>query len=210
MDKQSRPGYYASHPEKSNELFLLRAVKAGNTLHARAAKNQLIIDNEGFLCAIVQEWLGQKSFVDFETLLEEARIAFLNAIESYDLNRDVSIRTYAIYYLKELRRQAFKKTKFVELKEEDEYADKPVYIPNLDFRNFDLKKAILTAIEKALTTLEQEIIYLHFFERVKKRQIALQRNVSEQRIGSIVKTALPKLKVCLLEMGISPGFLELN
>lgn len=208
MDNKSNPGYYASHPEKSNELFLLRAAKAGNTLQARAAKNQLIIDNEGFLRSTIQEWLGIKSHVDFETLLEEARITFLNAIENFDLKQDVSIRTYAIYHLKELRRQTFKKSKFVELKEE--HTGEPVYIPNPDFKNFDLKKIILTAIEKTLTTLEQEIIYLHFFEGVKKRQIALERHVSEQRIGNIVKTALPKLKVYLLAMGIIPGFLELN
>ncbi|MEO8108877.1 MAG: sigma-70 family RNA polymerase sigma factor [Ginsengibacter sp.] len=208
MDKQSKPGYYIFHPEKGNELFLLRAAKASDKLHARAAKNQLIIDNEGFLRATIQEWVGLKSFIDFDYLLEEARISFFTAIEKYDLNQDVSIRTYAKFHLMELRRQTFRPTKFTEFKKE--YCGETFFLPNPDFKNFDLKAIVMTALEKALTILEQEVIYMHFFEGYKKRQIALQRQCSEARVCTIVKNALPKLKVYLLSIGIVPGFLELN
>ena len=203
-----KPGYYASHPEKSNELFLLQMSRCGNPEQSRAAKNQLIKQNEGFLISTVQKWLPEKSFIDFDNLLGEARIGFLNAIEKYDLKRDVSIRSYANFHLMELRRQFFKPNKFSELKEE--HCEETFFLQNPDFKNFNLEKIILTAMEKELTTVEHEVIHMHFFEGHKKRQIALQRQCSEARVCTIVKNALPKLNVYLLSIGIIPGFLELN
>jgi RNA polymerase sigma factor (sigma-70 family) len=208
MVNAPKPGYYASHPEKSNELFLLQMSRCSHPEQSRAAKNQLIKQNEGFLKSIIRKWIPEKSCIDSHNLLEEARIAFLNAIEKYDLTRDVSIRSYAYFHLMELRRQFFKPNKFSELKEE--HCGETFFLQNPDFKNFDLEKIILTAMKKKLTTVEQEVIYMHFFEGHKKRQIALQRRCSEARICNIVKNALPKLKVHLLNIGIVPGFLELN
>lgn len=206
--KTKKPGYYTTHPEKSKELQLLRIAKGQDNLLATTAKDQLIIRNEGFLRSTIQKWIGSESFVDFEYLLQESRIEFFNAIQNYDLKHDVSIRSYASFFLKDLQRRTFKKNKFVELK--DEHIRDFVLPPNIDFKDFDLKKELLSAIKKSLTVIEQEVILLHFFQGCRKREIAFQRHCSEARICNIVKAALPKLKTYLTKIGIVPSFLDLN
>lgn len=208
MIKKSKPGYYSTHPQKSTELFLLRTAQGENSLQARAAKNQIILNNERFLRATISQWIGPNSSVDFDFVLQEARISFLHAIEKYDLNRDVSIRTYAKFHLMELRRSIFKASKFIELK--DEHCIEKCFLDNPDFKDFDLNKTIRPIIERELTALERDVIIMLYFDGLKKRQIAILRQCSEARICNIVKSALPKLKHYLSSIGIVPGFLELN
>lgn len=208
MVNNPKPGYYASHPTKSNEFYLLQLSKQGNAAQAQAAKNQLILQNEGFIKSFIHDWVNEGEFLDFNYLIQEARIAFLSAIECYDLTKDVSLRTYAKYYLLELKRQVFKKSKIVELK--NEYCIDTCTIHNPDFKNFDLKNAIIAAVENCLSPVEQEVVYMHFFEGMKQKQIAKTRNCSEARISTILKTSFPKLKSYLINLGIAPWVLELN
>jgi RNA polymerase sigma factor (sigma-70 family) len=208
MDQNPKAGYYSSRPEKHSELLLLHAAQSTDLRQARSAKNQLIINNEGFLRATIKQWFGLKPSAYFDYLLEEARILFLSAIENFDLNRDVSLRAYARYHLKELKRIVSKPNKFVELK--DEHIDKMFFKANLRFENFDLRKTILSAIENSLTPVEKEVITKHFLQGVKRKRIASQRRCSEARICVIIKTALPKLKNFLKNIGVDPEFFEFN
>lgn len=203
-----KSGYYASHPGKSNEYYLLQLTKQRNSSQAQAAKNQLILQNEGFLKSFIQLWIEKRGYIDFNYVLSEARIAFLSAIDAYDLSKDVSIRTYARFYLLELKKQIFKKNELVELK--TEHCTATSSVPNPDFKNFDLKASIIAAIESCLSNVEQEVIYMHFFKGLKQRQIAQFRCCSEARISAIIKTALPKLRAHLIDINITPWFLEWN
>lgn len=201
-------GYYATRPDKWGELRLLQFAKATNFEQARAAQNQLIRNNEGFLRDTVANWIGKNSHVDFGTVLQDARVAFLAAIEQYDLGKDVSIRSYARYHLLEVRRQTFKKSAEVELPED--FIGGSYILNNPDFQNFNLLPIVEQAINAVLSDSEAEIITLHFFKGMRKRAIANQRGVSATWISAIIKAALLKLKSYLADLGIKPGFLELN
>lgn len=208
MAKEPKPGYYATRPEKINELALLQLTKNLDAEVARQAKNRLIIDNEGFLRNFVAKKGLKGLAIDFEYLLEEARLAFLTAIEHYDLKKDVSIRTYARYYLLGMFKKMSREKKYTELDEEGH--SELTFILNPDFRSLNLRELLFQALEKTLTVTEIDVVCLYFFEGLKKRKIARLRKCSEVRIGNIVKKALPKLKVYLTSIGVTPGFLELN
>ena len=210
MSQLTNPGYYQSHPEKNDEFTLLQVAKGSNTEKALEARELLIKKNEGFLKSAVLKWFNKDSGIDFDDLLQEVRLAFLAAIDNYCISKKVSIRTYAKYYLRELKRQTLKKKKkgYVEF-EEDLHGD-IMYLPNPDFVNLDLKSTLLRAMNACLTTVEKEVINLFYFKGLKQRQIASLRHCSETRISFVRVNAINKLKMQLTTMGIIPGFLELN
>jgi len=202
-----KPGYYSSHPDRFNEYELLHVAKDSDITIANRAKARLLAMNEGYLKSVINKWVLPDSHIDFQDLLEEARISFLSAIENYDLQYDVSIRSYARYYLLELQKTYFRKSPYVEL--EDSHLAGPYTMENTQFRIFNLRSILDQAIQN-LTTVEQQVIQLHYFKGLRKRQIAKQRGCSEARISQIVRKALPKMKKWLQQRGIEPSILELN
>lgn len=207
MVNPPKPGYYNSHPDKFREYILLQIAKDTDIPKANHAKTRLLVENEGFLKSEIAKWIQPGSYIDFEDLLEEARLSFLAAIDNYNLQHDVSIRSYARYYLLDLQKRYFRKSRYVELK--DSHLAGSYIMKDPEFRTFNLKAMLNKAI-LCLTTVEQQVIRLHFFKGLRKRQIAKQRGCSEARISQIVQKALPKLKGWLQKRGIEPGILELN
>jgi len=202
-----KSGYYISRPEKFKELLLLKVAKSSDSRKANAAKTSLILQNEGFLKSTIAKWIPKYSHHNFDSLLEEARIAFLTAVNNYNLNRDISIRTYARYHLLDLKRRFFKKSRYEELAAfhlEGDYE-----IRDFDQNNIDLRQILLSAII-TLTPTEQQVINLHFFQGMKKCEVAKLRGCSEARICTIVKEALPKLRTHLKQSGIIPGNFNFN
>lgn len=207
MVNSPKPGYYSSHPDKSFEYTLLQTAKDTDISKANSAKTRLLADNEGFLKSVITKWIQPGSYINFEDLLQESKLSFLAAIENYDFQYDVSIRSYARYYLLDLQKRYFRKSRFIEF--EDSHLPGSYTIKDPEFKTFDLKSMLNKAIQ-CLTAVEQQVIRLHFFKGLRKRQIAKQRCCSEARISQIVKKALPKMKTWLQERGIEPNVLELN
>lgn len=202
-------GYYVTHPEKSHEFNLLLLTKSTDAVEAQLAKNRLIVDNEGFLRSFVQKWIIKNSPYDIEFLLQEARIAFMYAIDDFDLHYGTSIRTFARYRLLDLRESLFeKKSILYSIDELEEILSVEPMVE--EFVPFNLRNELEEAFKAVLTPLEAEVVYLHFLEGLKMKNIAMARRCSAGRISVIIQNALPKLKSYLKSKGISTGILELN
>lgn len=210
MLDQPKRGYYATHSKKNEERQLLYLAQHGDAEESRWAKSTLILDNERFLRKMIQPWLPYLPWIYPDDLIQDARLAFLAAIDKYDLSRDVSIRAYAKYYLLELRRTNFRKPKYRTNPLPENYEGSIHMIPRRDFQPFDLREILIDAGHQALTTREREVIFLHFFMGMKQRDIALRNRCSPARISTLVKEALCKLKRELDRKGISLDLLEQN
>jgi RNA polymerase sigma factor (sigma-70 family) len=207
MVEPSKPGYYASHPKKYGEYILLQVAKDFDTKKATKAKNKLVKDNEAFLTFFIGDWLEPETQYLFPELLQEARLAFLLAIDRYNLSRDVSIRTVAKYYLLKMRESFFKKSPYTELKEI--HLQEECFLPDPDVIYSDLRVTLTEAVTH-LTATEQSVIQLHFFEGLKNRSIAAVRRISEARVSAVRTSALQKLKIYLVGRGIEPGLFNFN
>jgi RNA polymerase sigma factor (sigma-70 family) len=210
MLNQPKRGYYASRPEKCEERQLLYLAQHGDTEESRCAKSLLIIGNERFLRKMIQPWLPGLPWIQPDALMQDARLAFLAAINKYDLSKDVSIRVYAKFYLLELRRTNYRKSKYRHNPLPEDYGGRTNMIPRLDFQPFDLREILVNAGHEALTTREKDVIFLHFFMGMKQKDIASRNKCSPARISSLVKEALGKLKRELVRKGISLDLLEQN
>lgn len=207
MVEPSRPGYYASHPNKFGEFILLQVAKDTDPVRANKAKDKLLKDNEPFLKYFIADWITPRSQYLFSELLQGARHAFLIAVEKYDLSRDVSIRTIAKYYLLKLKETLFKKSPYVDLQEV--HLKEECFQPEIGVVYGDLRDTLNEAIIQ-LSPVEQAVIKLHFFDGLKSRAIASSRGISEARVSAIIKSGLQKLKVYLISKGIQPGMFNFN
>lgn len=210
MLNQPGKGYYATHPEKSEERQLLYLAQNGDTEESRLAKSELILGNERFLRKMIQPWLAGSFWIQPDHLLQEARLAFLEAIEKYDLSKDVSIRFYARFYLLELRRTSFRENKYRPNPLPEDFEGSTSMAPRLDFQAFDLREILIDASRQALTIREREVIFLHFFMGMKQKDIALRKRCSAARISMLVREALDKLRLELDKNGISLDVSEQN
>ncbi len=197
----SKPGYYASHPHKRKEFYLLQLAKGKDPETARNAANSLIIGNEGYLKNTLLKWSEKGYEFDFDELYGEAMIAFYQAIVHYDPDQDVSIRTYSRFFLLKLRRRFFRKRRWIEFK--------PEHIPDtteIEFKEgqeLNLTETLYDAINTCLTPVEKEVIVLHFIKKLTRRRIGNLRGCSERRIGIVITNALPKLKSYLQQRGVN-------
>lgn len=207
MVEPSKPGYYASHPTKYGEYILLQVAKDTDATRANKARHKLVKDNEPFLTFFIGFWLEPENLYLFPELMQEARLAFLKAIDKYDLTRDVSIRTVAKYYLLKMRETFFKKTPFTELKET--HLKEEFFLPDPDVIYTNLRVTLTEGVTH-LTVTEQAVIQLHFFQGMRSRAIAAARGISEARVSAIIKSSLQKLKVYLVGKGVEPGMFNFN
>jgi RNA polymerase sigma factor (sigma-70 family) len=207
MSKPIKAGYYASHPEKFYEYTLLQLSKDTDIVKANRAKERLLAENEGFLMHFIGDWVRSERRFLLSELLHEARLAFLDAVNNYDLSRDLSIRTFSRYHLLKVKANFFKKQFFEEIKEE--HPNEVCFQSELGDEYIDLRDMFNEAIEH-LSLAEQEVIRLHFFSGLKNRDIAARRDCSEARISALMKGALKKLKKFLMARGVKPGFFDIN
>jgi len=207
MVEPSKPGYYASHPDKFSEYILLQVAKDKDPVRANKAKDKLLKDNGPFLIYFIGNWIEPGSPYLFTELLQEARMAFLKAVDKYDLSRDVSIRTMAKYYLLKLKESFFKTSPYVEL--EDCHLKEECLMEDPDAQYADLRETIKEAMT-CLNPSEQAVIKCHFFEGMKSRVIATMRGISEARVSTLLKSALKKLKEYLVRNGVQPGMFNFN
>lgn len=208
MSSDVKPGYYVSHPEKIGEFHLLEAAKSPNPEIAVLAINQLLLQNEPFLKLYIKKWLRSPLY-DFEYLLQEARIAFFNAIADYDISLGISIRAYSKFHLMRLGRELFKKRRITLVENINELPES-VHIPDYAEESFNLQKVLGTAMKSCLTETERRVIHQHYFLGLKQKDIAAQSDRTPVRINTILSTAYTKLKRHLIAKGIKPGFLHFN
>jgi RNA polymerase sigma factor (sigma-70 family) len=208
MKNMRKTGYYA-RPEKNHEFHLLLLSKSSDFIEAQRAKNKLIQENERFLISFVKGWITKDSPYDLDYLLQEARIAFFNAIERFDLHKGKSIRTYARFHLIKLKETLFEEPILCSI-DNISFEEEVMLSLSHSFENFDLRLELISAINEALTKVESEVVYLYFFEGRKMLDIANLRCCSKSRISNIIRIAMPKLKSYLISIGIAPGLFEMN
>jgi RNA polymerase sigma factor (sigma-70 family) len=204
-----RPGYYASHPNKHNEFQLLLLTKDQNPEASRAAAHSLIIGNQGFLKNTLLKWSNKGYKFNFDELYGEAMIAFYQAILHYDISQDVSIRSYARFYLLKLQRRFFRKSREIEFQPEHYRATTETTL-ELRGEELSLSEVLTEAITVCLTEVEKDVIVLYFIKKLNKRTIAQLRGCSERRVGIIISNALPKLRYHLQKRGVSPSLFVTN
>jgi RNA polymerase sigma factor (sigma-70 family) len=203
-----KAGYYATHPDKQEELRLLQHAKSQDSETARSAADSLLRTNEGFLKTTVWQWSQLGIEFNFDEVLAEAYEAFYKSILHFDLSHGVSIRTYSRYHLLEVRKRLQHQWRWVEFKPTHYTESCTIELPK--FIVFNLSKILSDALDVCLTLIEREVIYLHYIKGMKKRMIANHRSCSEARISTIVKNALPKLRSWLVNHGIESAFFEQN
>jgi RNA polymerase sigma factor (sigma-70 family) len=202
-------GYYATQEaDRVQEYSLLVQSQSSNTRLANRAKVELIDRNMRFLSKQVWSWVQGNPAIDFKETMFNARVAFLDAINRFDITKGVSIRAFAFFYLKKLRRETFYvKEQPIEITEElGGYEN----MSDPDFSNFSLRGSLCQAFDAVLTLTEQQVLQAHYFEGNSQKTVALVRCISEARVSTIIKIALPKLRKYLQARGINPGFLQLN
>ena len=202
-------GYYATQEAgRVQEYSLLIQSQSSNIRLANRAKVELIDRNMRFLSKQVWSWIQGNPAIDFKETMFNARVVFLDAINKFDITKGVSIRAFAFFYLKKLQRETFYvKEQPIEITEElCGYEN----MPDPDFTNFSLRVSLCQAFDAVLTLTEQQVLQAHYFEGNSQKAVAVERCISEARVSTIIKIALPKLKKHLLARGINPGFLQLN
>ena len=202
-------GYYATQEAgRVQEYSLLVQSQSSNIRLANRAKVELIDRNMRFLSKQVWSWIQGNPAIDFKETMFNARVAFLDAINKFDITKGVSIRAFAFFYLKKLQRETFYvKEQPIEVNENHCGYEN---MPDPDFKNFSLRGALCQAFDEALTLTEQQVMQSHFFNGKSQKAVAIARGISEARVSTIIKTALPKLKKHLQSRGINPIFLNLN
>lgn len=208
MRKSVKPGYYVSHPEKSGELRLLQASKSHDPEIATAAINKLLLQNEHFLKFYITKWLRTKKY-DFEYLLQEARIAFFNAIADYDVTIGISIRAYSKFHLMRLGRELFKKSRAINVEDVNTIPE-TLHEPTFQDESFDLYALLRSAMSSCLSATEHNVVEQHYFLGKKQKDIANEKGCSAARINAVLSTAYNKLKNHLSKGGLIPGFLQFN
>lgn len=208
MAAPSKLGYYASHPKKYSEYLLLQKAKDPDIVKANQAKGDLLFQNEGFLLRAIHSWLKPQTSYLHSLILQDARLAFLKAIENYDLSRDISIRTFARYHLMKVREGLFKKKQLHEELHE-QYTDEVTFQPKMKEEYRDIREVFRNAIN-LLNSSQREVIQLRFYHGIKGREISILRGCSEARVSFLIKSALQELKVSLVTKEIQPGFFDFN
>ncbi|HTE28937.1 MAG TPA: sigma-70 family RNA polymerase sigma factor [Chryseolinea sp.] len=208
MKNVPKSGYYAQ-PGKGHEFNLLLLSKSTDAEESRRATNQLILENEKFLKSSIRTWVVSTPY-HLDYVLQEARLALYKAIQNFDLHKGFSLRTYAKFHLLKLKTTLIEEVKFQERFSPIDDINVFDASEGPQFESFSLSANLDEAFSSVLTKTESEVIYLHFFEKLKLKSIAKARKCSPARISTVIKNALPKLKIFLLARGISPGIFELN
>lgn len=209
MSDDARSGYYSTRPEKNKELSLLRIAQGDDPVLAVKAQNTLLKENEGFLKFMVESWVKGLSGYDFDLIMQDARLAFMLAIRKFDLTRDVSIRTYSQRRLQKVKQKYLEKKNLLRFDDWEVMEKVAAPLESGTFQ-FDLRSIISDALEKSLNPDEQEVINLYFIEGMKKSHIAQKKNCSKTWVQTLIKGALPKVKIYLITKGISPILFDFN
>lgn len=87
------------YPILSNDDMkkLLLESKSSNPILARRAKNRIVESNQRFVVSIARRWQNGRNLMD---VVNEANIGLMEAIDHYDLKRNVNFLTYAIWWIR--------------------------------------------------------------------------------------------------------------
>lgn len=82
---------------KEEELALFKIIRGDNKSLSDIAKNKLIESNQRFIVAIAKTFSDSENLMD---LISEGNIGLMEAIETFDENKNVKFLTWAVYYMK--------------------------------------------------------------------------------------------------------------
>ena len=131
--------------------------------------------------------------VPFEDLVQEGFLGLLEAEKKFDASKGAKFSTYAFYWVKKRILDAVRKEKIqtlysVELNEE--------ILENLPVEktheNNDLD---ISSFNKILSSLEQEILNLHFWEGKTLSQISKDLGISREKVRQIKQLLIRKIKI---------------
>jgi len=140
--------------------------------------------------------------VPIEDIIQDFNTLFFVAIYKINLDKiknkeEFKIIVFIPYYFQAYQKVLYKKYLYEincycnEDNDEEEF--------NFDqFYTYDKNYSLLYTLEKILTPLEYEIIYKHYFCKMKKISIAKEMNISINRFNNLMDKILNKLKINLL------------
>lgn len=204
--------------EEEKELI----IKAKN--NNLEAKNKIITSNLRFVFNVAKKYRGKG--VDFEDLISEGNIGLTNAIEKFDVEKNVKFISYAVWWIRHsildllARKQKISSIEFSECDEfnkkiyenglNDEYDDcltksEMIYSNEYDEceKELDLnRKEVISILLKKLSPNGQFIIKHYYGIGLKKsftiEEIGKMLNLSPQRIHKIKEKQLKILRSELL------------
>lgn len=192
------------------------------------ARDKIILSNVGFVIAIV---ITRFSGIDLEQndLFELGIIGLINAVDSFDISKNVKFSTYTYTCIyNEILMMLRKKSKSPVCasidenirndKDEDEFRIIDVIEDeNANIENFQFNKILLDLVKNAIYDLpkfDRDIVIKYFGldgnDPLRQPEIAKCYNVSQSYISRIIRRSLKSVKEKLIQDGMCDDKLVLN
>ena len=188
-------------PEEKEKLWL--GIKAKD----ETALRELVLLNEGLVCAIVSRFVGAE---DREDLLQSGRLGLLKAAEGFDPQRGVPFGVYAFPFIKGevlhtaalmrgqkkaafCRGEKVHRLSLEEMTEFSEFALREDSAENLLWQKTE-DRLMLNSIVSKLAEEEKRLLYLRYVRRLSQSDTGAKMNLSQTRISRKEKEILAKMR----------------
>ena len=188
-------------PEEKEKLWL--GIKAKD----ETALRELVLLNEGLVCAIVSRFVGAE---DREDLLQSGRLGLLKAAEGFDPRRGVPFGVYAFPFIKGevlhtaalmrgqkkaafCRGEKVHRLSLEEMTEFSEFALREDSAENLLWQKTE-DRLMLNSIVSKLAEEEKRLLYLRYVRRLSQSETGAKMNLSQTRISRKEKEILAKMR----------------
>lgn len=82
---------------RDDEYVLLKRFKEGNAEEREKAKTVLVNSNQRFVVAVAKKFATNDNLMD---LINEGNIGLLEALDTYDINKNVKFASWAVWYIR--------------------------------------------------------------------------------------------------------------
>ncbi|HDN97658.1 MAG TPA: sigma-70 family RNA polymerase sigma factor [bacterium] len=135
----------------------------------------------------------KKENIPFEDLIQEGFLGLLEAKKRFDPSRKTKFSTYAFYWIKKKILEAIQREKIQSLcstELNEEILESPTTDKNYERANLDI-----SSISKNLSSLEQKVLILYFWEGKTLSQIADELGIRRERVRQIKQLFLRKMRI---------------
>lgn len=196
---------------KEEEHRLLKRYRYHNDL---AARDKLITSNLKFACSVAAAYRGKG--VSFSDLISEANDGLLESIDRFDLNQDIKLFSYSVWWIKQRVKAAINRELIMptsELPNENDAqldnSDDDIAVPTKktidpafveeESRQEDEtdKKRFLNEVVKVLSDRERDMVYMSFGmygEEYKLEDIGKKYGITKERARQIIERAMTKIR----------------
>lgn len=180
---------------KQEQLRLVKQAKQGDT----SAKDRLVMSCSGLITKSIQQFASKNAWCYphinqiYDDLFSSGLLGITYAFEKFDVSKNTSFSSYALYWIKEFLKKEFsavhKSISQIEISE-DNIADETVI-------DTVFRKLLAHQLLQTISAFERNVVMLYFGIGCKRRtlkQIAKKYGCSFQYIEKVKQRALQKMR----------------